>query len=144
MRQIDLLKHLVGHELPPQCFSVLGVGNATGEGWVLEATSPEAFRIAYFERGRFSFEQATFADEAAACEAYLALVRELPVVVMTTADRPTAEAIQRALATAGIGCRLNPVGAGVFGAAMIQMVVAAQDHAFALRLVCHEPMRPAR
>lgn len=137
MTQMELLRHLVGMGYPAQAFSVLGVGSAMNEGLVL-LTVPEGWRIAYYERGAFSYEVETFSSEGEACASYLEQVKAVRVVLVMWPQLAEVENLQRRLSEHQIESRIHPLPESIFGVAQYQLVVAAVSYQAAARILCIE------
>lgn len=138
MRQIELLQHLIGSGYPPRVFSVLGVGLACNEGMVLEALRDDAWRIAVYERGAFSYEVALFESEQEACRQYLERIKTERVVLVMWPSLLKVEALRSELEQKGVAGRVKSLPASIFGVEMHQLSVSASHYEAALSAVLIE------
>lgn len=141
MDQIELLQHLVGFGYPHKAFSVLGVGTARNEGFVLETLGSNKWRIAFFERGAFVHDVELFDSEEEACRRYLERIQREEIVLVMRSSSSEVQALRRHLHCNGISGQVHSIGASVFGIEMHQLVVNVSQYARALSLVCFDEPR---
>jgi hypothetical protein len=140
MTRLELLSHLVGFGYPHAAFSVLGVGTARNEGFVLEECFESKLRISYYERGSFSYEVEVLDQESEACRRYLEHVKRVRVVLVMSLNLRFVERVRESLANLGVDASIHEVPPSVFGAAKYQLVLSSEHYGESLRLVLFEGM----